>query len=91
MRHERGQLTDYAWCSNAHDVTAFREKLVYFFSVWTVATLLCFGVKTKTKKNPVNLLHGHHFNHKLRIYYQDYVTILDSDKYIPTILLEIRL
>lgn len=52
VRHERGKLTDYAWCSNAHDVTAFGEKQVHFFYVWTVATLFSFGVKNKQKNNP---------------------------------------
>lgn len=68
MRHKRGTLTDYPWCSNAHDVTTFGEKQVQFFDrAWTVAALLCFGVVEKQKHvkwRRITVLHAYHFNHK---------------------------
>lgn len=69
---KRGTLTDYSWCPNAHDVTAFGEEQVQFFHcVWTVATL--FGLRVVEKKHmlmtgmKVTVLYAYHFSERLSI------------------------
>lgn len=62
---KRGTLTDYAWSSDAHDVTAFGEEQVHFFNcIWTVASLFCFRVveKKNVLLRKVTVLYAYHFN-----------------------------
>lgn len=63
---KRGTLTDYAWCCDAHDVTAFGEEQVQFFNgVRTVATPFSFSIVEKNEHvlRNVTILYECHFNY----------------------------